>query len=684
MIGAFMSSSHSHDALHYHQYPTPGKIKTVPSKPVDKPKDLALAYTPGVAKACQEIFKNEENSFLYTGRRKLIAVISNGTAVLGLGDIGAAASKPVMEGKAMLFQKFGGLQSIDIEISEKDPKKLVEIIASLEPTFGGINLEDIKAPECFYVEDTLKERMNIPVFHDDQHGTAVVVSAVVLNALHIVQKNISDIRCVVSGAGASALSCLRLLRHMGLPRENILVTDSVGVIHHHRTDLSHHKKEYAHETPHRTLADAVVGADLFLGLSKKGLLTAEMVKTMAPRPIILALANPDPEISPEEVYSVCPDAVVGTGQSNYANQVNNLLCFPYIFRGAVDTGSIKITEEMKVACAEAISSIARKGFADIYGYYGGKVKQFGKEYFIPNPFDVRLLQHLPVAVARAAVASGASTQKDFCMKTYEAVLHKEAYKNFPALGAALWERRERKESGNIWYVFSPQQGGEHTHDLSEKMLCVAKFMQWYELGSPVLVASEAEKESLCQNHPEITSWQWEDYSSFQPHNSSPVLWSKESWRKDTAHKLLLGKTVGPSGFFWIGDDETGKDVSVFSPQERYEWISKAVYGMMILGYKPCLLLENWEERKAFHDMPFLSFIHELPRVLEPGCGYLWIPHDFPVKFLPEFAWHPCEIGGDGALLKPMTLSKSFHKWQRAHGEYELSHLVELAAFALHS
>ena len=348
-------------ALHYHRYPTPGKIKITPTKALTTQQDLALAYSPGVAAASELIVESPVSASEVTARGNLVAVITNGTAVLGLGDIGPLAAKPVMEGKGVLFKKFADIDVFDIEIDENDPQKLIDIIASLEPTFGGINLEDIKAPECFIVEKALKERLNIPVFHDDQHGTAIITGAAVINALHIVDKPIGTVKLVASGAGAAGIACLDLLVNLGLKKENIIVADRMGVIFHGREeDMDDRKSDYAADTEARTLGEAIEGADIFLGVSAGGVLSAEMVKTMADQPIILALANPDPEILPEVAKQARPDAIIATGRSDYPNQVNNVLCFPYIFRGALDVGANVINDEMKMACVHALAELTRK------------------------------------------------------------------------------------------------------------------------------------------------------------------------------------------------------------------------------------------------------------------------------------------------------------------------------------
>ncbi|MBX3650163.1 MAG: NADP-dependent malic enzyme [Burkholderiales bacterium] len=399
-------------ALEYHRLPVPGKIAVTPTKGLVNQRDLALAYTPGVAKVCEEIAANPADASLYTARGNLVAVITNGTAVLGLGNIGPLASKPVMEGKAVLFKKFAGIDVFDIEINEPDPHKLVDIIAALEPTFGGINLEDIKAPECFIVERELRKRCKIPVFHDDQHGTAIIVSAAFTNGLKVVGKDISKIKLVVSGAGAAALACLDLLVSLGLRKENITVTDIVGVVYKGRTELmDEDKARYAIDTQARKLGDVIAGADAFLGLSAGKVLKPEMVKQMAERPLILALANPEPEILPELVKEVRPDAVMATGRSDYPNQVNNVLCFPFIFRGALDVGATTINREMEIAAVNAIAALAQAEQSDIVAAaYGEQDLKFGPDYLIPRPFDPRLISTVAPAVAKAAMDSGVATR----------------------------------------------------------------------------------------------------------------------------------------------------------------------------------------------------------------------------------------------------------------------------------
>ncbi len=395
-------------ALAYHELPTPGKLAITATKQLTNQRDLALAYSPGVAAPCEEIVKDPNNAFKYTSRGNLVAVISNGTAVLGLGNIGPLASKPVMEGKAVLFKKFAAVDVFDIEINEPDPVKLVEVIAALEPTFGAINLEDIKAPDCFYVERELRKRLKIPVFHDDQHGTAITVGAAMLNALKIAGKAPQEVKLVTSGAGAAALACLNLLLHLGVRRENIFVTDLAGVVYEGRTELMDEDKiAFAQKTSARSLGEVIEGADVFLGLSAGGVLKPDMVRKMADRPVIFALANPNPEITPEEVKAVRQDAIMATGRTDYPNQVNNVLCFPYIFRGALDCGATTITLEMEIAAVHAIAELAQAEQSEVVAAaYAGEQLAFGPDYLIPKPFDPRLMMKIAPAVARAAMESG--------------------------------------------------------------------------------------------------------------------------------------------------------------------------------------------------------------------------------------------------------------------------------------
>ena len=416
-------------AREYHRNPSRGKISVNPTKPLSNQRDLSLAYSPGVAYPCLDIQADPTKAFDFTSRGNLVAVITNGTAVLGLGDIGPLAAKPVMEGKGCLFKKFAGVDVFDIELAERDPDKLIDIIAALEPTLGGINLEDIKAPECFYIERELSKRMNIPVFHDDQHGTAIISSAALLNGLELVGKDIGAVKIAVSGAGAAAIACVGVMVGLGVKVENIFMCDSKGVIYEGRPGgYDESKARYARQTDARTLADAVNGADVFLGCSAPGVLTAEMVKTMAAKPIILALANPEPEIRPELAKAVRPDCIIATGRSDYPNQVNNVLCFPYIFRGALDCGATKITEAMKLACVRQIADLAKADISEeVASAYAGKELTFGPDYLIPTPFDSRLILKIAPAVAQAAADSGVATRPITDMEAYKETLSRFVY-----------------------------------------------------------------------------------------------------------------------------------------------------------------------------------------------------------------------------------------------------------------
>lgn len=416
-------------ALEYHEFPKPGKLQISATKSLVNQRDLALAYSPGVAAACEEIEADPSTAVRYTARANLVGVVTNGTAVLGLGNIGPLAAKPVMEGKAVLFKKFAGIDVFDIEINESDPDKLIEIIASLEPTFGGINLEDIKAPDCFKVERALRGRMNIPVFHDDQHGTAIVVGAAILNGLEVIGKKLDEVKFVVSGAGAAALACLELLVELGLPRKNVWVTDIDGVVYKGRTtNMDPDKDLFAQETDARVLADVIKDADVFLGLSAGGVLKQDMVRAMAAKPLILALANPTPEILPEQVLEVRSDAIMCTGRTDYPNQVNNVLCFPFIFRGALDVGATTITKEMEIAAVRAVAELARKEQSDVVASaYRTQNLSFGPEYLIPKPFDPRLIVYIAPAVAKAAMDSGVATRPIEDMETYKDQLQQFVY-----------------------------------------------------------------------------------------------------------------------------------------------------------------------------------------------------------------------------------------------------------------
>lgn len=434
-------------ALDFHQFPVPGKISVTPTKSLATQHDLALAYSPGVAQPCLDIQKDPADAAKYTAKSNLIAVISNGTAVLGLGNIGALASKPVMEGKGVLFKKFAGIDVFDIEIDETDPDKLIDIIAALEPTFGGVNLEDIKAPECFYIEKTLKERMKIPVFHDDQHGTAIICAAAVINGLLVVDKKIEDIKLVASGAGASAMACLNLLVSLGVRKENVTVCDSRGVIYKGRDEhFEENKANYAIEdNGARTLLEVIDNADVFLGCSKANALSTEMVKKMAKNPLILALANPDPEILPPVAKAARPDAIVCTGRSDFPNQVNNVLCFPFIFRGAIDVGATGINEEMKKAAVFAIANLARAEQSSMSGAYGDNTPSFGPEYLIPRPFDPRLIIKIAPAVAQAAMDSGVATRPIEDFNAYTEKLTQFVYKTHGFMKPVFEQARSEKK-----------------------------------------------------------------------------------------------------------------------------------------------------------------------------------------------------------------------------------------------
>ncbi|RTZ40725.1 NADP-dependent malic enzyme [Candidimonas sp. SYP-B2681] len=469
-------------ALEYHEQGRPGKISVTPTKQLSNQRDLALAYSPGVAAACEEIVSDPANAYRYTARGNLVGVITNGTAVLGLGNIGALASKPVMEGKAVLFKKFAGIDVFDIEINETDPDKLVEIIAGLEPTFGGINLEDIKAPECFTVERKLRERMNIPVFHDDQHGTAICVSAAFINGLEVVGKDIKKVKVVVSGAGAAALACLDLLVDLGLPIENIWVADIEGVVYTGRTVLMDPDKErFAQDTAARKLGDIIDSADVFLGLSAGGVLKPEMVAKMASRPLVLALANPNPEILPEDAHAVRDDVVMATGRSDYPNQVNNVLCFPYIFRGALDVGATTITRGMEKAAVIAICKLAQEEQNDVvaaaYGTYG---VSFGPEYFIPKPFDPRLIVRIGVAVALAAMEDGVATRPIADIESYAEQLQQFVYRSGSFMKPLFSDaKRLVREGGKSRIVFAE---GE-----DERVLRAVQIIVDEKLAKPILV-----------------------------------------------------------------------------------------------------------------------------------------------------------------------------------------------------
>lgn len=466
-------------ALDYHAFPTPGKISVVPTKSLANSDDLSLAYSPGVASACMAIHEGgDDEAAKYTSRSNLVAVVSNGTAVLGLGDIGPLAAKPVMEGKGCLFKKFANIDVFDIELDEKDPKKLVEIIAAMEPTVGGINLEDIRAPECFYIENELRKRMNIPVFHDDQHGTAIIAGAAIINALKIVGKPLDEVTLVCSGAGAAAIACLKLLVNMGMPKEHITVVDSRGVIWKGREpDMEPNKAAFARETSLRTLEQAVEGADIFLGCSAPGLLTPEMLNTMADQPIVLALANPEPEIRPEVAKATRPDCIIATGRSDYPNQVNNVLCFPFIFRGALDCGATEINEEMKMAAVHAIAQLAHEEAYDAIGIENDDELSFGPEYIIPRPFDPRLITRVAPAVAQAAAETGVARRPIADMEAYRQKLISLTYRSGTLMRPLFLQAKELSSLKRIAYA-----DGE-----DERVLRAAQTIVDENIARPILI-----------------------------------------------------------------------------------------------------------------------------------------------------------------------------------------------------
>src|SRR5579875_3019782 len=517
-------------ALDYHRHPPAGKIRITPTKSLLTARDLSLAYSPGVAAACEEIVRDPTEAYALTARGNLVGVVTNGTAVLGLGSIGPLAGKPVMEGKAVLFRKFAGIDVFDVEIDERDPDRLVEIIASLEPTFGGINLEDIKAPECFYIERRLRERMKIPVFHDDQHGTAIIVGAALINALIVVGKKIEDVRVAASGAGAAGIACLDMLVRLGVRPENILVSDKDGVLYRGRAGLDENGARYARDTTARTLADIVKGADVFLGVSAGGVLTREMVATMAERPVILALANPAPEILPEDARAAKPDCVIATGRSDYPNQVNNALCFPYIFRGALDVGATGINEAMTVACVHAIAQLARREASDVaQRAYGGRAPHFGPDYLIPRPFDPRLLVQVAPAVARAAMESGLATRPIADLRAYTEKLSQFVFRT----GLAMKPVFERARANPMRVAYA--EGEEETVLRAVQTLVDEGLVRPILIGRPDVIAKRIERIGLrleagrdfelCNNHsdPRFDAYWQHYYGLMQRRGVTPAL-----------------------------------------------------------------------------------------------------------------------------------------------------------------
>lgn len=520
-------------ALDYHEFPTPGKLAIAPTKQLTNQSDLALAYSPGVAAACTEIAEDPAKAFRFTARGNLVGVISNGTAVLGLGAIGPLAAKPVMEGKAVLFKKFAGIDVFDIEIDERDPDKLIDVIAALEPTFGAINLEDIKAPECFYVERRLRERMKIPVFHDDQHGTAIIVGAAVLNGLRVVGKDIKSIKVAVSGAGAAALACVELLVDLGLPVANIWLSDLAGVVYEGRTELmDEHKARFAQNTTARTLAEILPGADLFLGLSAGGVLNPEWLSTMADRPLIFALANPTPEILPELAKAERPDAILATGRTDYPNQVNNVLCFPFIFRGALDVGATTITRGMEIAAVHAIAELARQEQSDVVAAaYGVQHLTFGPEYLIPKPFDPRLIVNIAPAVARAAIADGVALRPISDFEAYEQKLKQFVYHS-GTLMKPVFQAVRKMPAEQKRIIFSE---GE-----DERVLRAVQTLVDEKLAQPILVGRPAVIEARIAQYG-LRIQPGRDVSVVNPEYDERY---RDYWQ--TYHEIMCRRGITPS------------------------------------------------------------------------------------------------------------------------------------------
>ena len=524
-----MPDEFKQQALQYHRLPVPGKISVNPTKVLTNQFDLSLAYSPGVAHACNAIVDDPNQASEVTARGNLVAVISNGTAVLGLGAIGPLAAKPVMEGKGVLFKKFAGIDVFDIEIEEQDPDMLVEVIARLEPTFGGINLEDIRAPECFEVERKLRERMNIPVFHDDQHGTAIIAAAAVLNGLRLVDKRIDEVKVVGSGAGAAGLSCLDQLVRLGVKRENITVCDRLGVVYQgRREEMDSRKEGYARNTPCRTLAEVIPGADIFLGLSAPGVLKPDMVKTMAEKPLILALANPEPEIMPDLARAVRPDAIVATGRSDFPNQVNNVLCFPYLFRGALDVGATTINEEMKMATVKALADMTMAQASDnVASAYSGEELVFGPDYLIPKPFDTRLILELPIAVAKAAMDSGVASRPIEDFDAYRERLGELVFRT----GSAMRPLFERAKADPRRVIY--------TEGESERVLRALQVVVDEGLAKPILIGrSDRIRESIARLGLEIR--EGEHFEVIDPQNNP---YYDECW--DAYHKLRRRRGIDP-------------------------------------------------------------------------------------------------------------------------------------------
>jgi malate dehydrogenase (oxaloacetate-decarboxylating)(NADP+) len=566
-------------ALQYHEFPTPGKLSVVAKKPLANQRDLALAYSPGVAAACEAIVADPTTVDRYTGRANLVAVVTNGTAVLGLGAIGPLAAKPVMEGKAVLFKKFANIDVFDIEIAENDPDKLVDIIASLEPTFGAINLEDIKAPDCFLVEAKLRERMKIPVFHDDQHGTAIVVAAAVINGLLFLKKDITKVKLVSTGGGAAGIACLNQLLNLGLKRENVILVDHVGVVFKGRNqDMTAQKADYAIDTKARTLSEAVVDADIFLGLSAPRVLTQDMVRTMAKAPFILALANPEPEITPALAREAAPDAVIATGRSDFPNQVNNVLCFPYIFRGAMDVGATTINEAMKTACVEAIARLARGATSDVVSAaYGGDRLQFGADYLIPKPFDPRLVSEIAPAVAKAAMDSGVATRPIADLDAYKERLQQFVYRSAFVMKPIFDQARDNPKR----VVFA--EGEDERVLFAVQALLDEGLAVPILIGRPSVIAARARKLGLSlvpgQHFRVINPEEDERYGEYWRYYHS--LMERKGVTPDTARTILRTNSTVIAGLMVAKGDADAMICGTFG---EYHWHLR--YITDILGLAP--------------------------------------------------------------------------------------------------
>ncbi|MGJ8583766.1 MAG: NADP-dependent malic enzyme [Marinosulfonomonas sp.] len=552
-------------ALHYHEFPKAGKLEIRATKPLANGRDLSLAYSPGVAEACLEIKANPEDASRYTSRGNLVAVLSNGSAVLGLGNIGGLASKPVMEGKAVLFKKFANIDCFDIEVNESDPHKLADIVCALEPTFGAINLEDIKAPDCFIVEQLCRERMNIPVFHDDQHGTAIVVGAAATNSMRLTGKKFEDIKVLSSGGGAAGIACLNLLVKMGVKRENIWLCDQFGLVHEGRNEgMTHQKAEFAQPGGHRTMEDVADGADLFLGLSAPNVLTKSMVQKMASPPIIFALANPDPEIRPEDALEVAPDAIIATGRSDYPNQVNNVLCFPFIFRGALDVGATEINDEMKLACIEGIAALARATTsAETAAAYAGEQLTFGTDYLIPKPFDPRLIGIVATAVAEAAMKSGVATRPLDDLKAYKESLDGSVFKSALIMRPVF----EAAASTSRRIVFAE---GE-----DERVLRAANAMLEDTEDKPILIGRPDVVEARCIRAG-LAIRPLKDFEVVNPHDDPRY---HDYW--STYHKLMERRGVTPDLAKAIMRTNTTAIAAVMVHQEEADSMICGTFGQFL-------------------------------------------------------------------------------------------------------